>query len=106
MEVEEIRNKISEIDNKIIDLIVERFKLVKGIAVHKFKGNLPLRDQKREAELVEERNKQFEKMGFRDSNFVKEFYKIIIDKSVKLQKNYLKKHRKDKIEADKIKNEA
>ncbi|MEK6889002.1 MAG: chorismate mutase [Nanoarchaeota archaeon] len=98
MEIEEVRKKINEIDYKIIELIVQRFKLVKEVALHKFTNNLPLKDPSREKALIEDRNAKFEKLGFKDSGFVSSLYSTIIKKSIKLQKNYMKKHKKDREE--------
>lgn len=93
MGLDETRNKINEIDNKIINLLVKRFKLVKEIAFHKFKDGLPIKDLNREQELIENRNKKFEKLGFKDSSFVSSLYNLIINKSIKLQKNFMKNHK-------------
>lgn len=98
MELEDTRQKINEIDDKIIELIVQRFKLVKEVAFHKFKNNLPLKDTEREKALIEDRNAKFEKLGFKDTDFTNSLYSLIINKSIKLQKNYIKKHKDEKIE--------
>ena len=96
MGLEDARQKINEIDNKIIELIVQRFKLVKEVAFNKFKNNLPLKDVAREKALIDDRNSKFEKLGFKDTDFSNSLYSLIINKSIKLQKNYMKKHKKDR----------
>lgn len=101
MSLDESRDRITKIDDEIIELLVQRFKIVKEIAFHKFKNNLPLKDTVREKTLIEDRNKKFEKLGFKDPNFVSVLYNIIIKKSIKLQKNFMKNH-KDKADKKKI----
>lgn len=48
-----IREKINEIDNKIIDLWKDRMEMCLSVAQHKKENNLPILDEKREKELLD-----------------------------------------------------
>ena len=52
-EINNLRQKINEIDSKIIELLRERFNVVKDIGKHKKKNGLPIKDPKREQEIIE-----------------------------------------------------
>ena len=47
------REKINEIDNKIIELWKERMELCLSVAQYKKENNLPILDEKREKELLD-----------------------------------------------------
>lgn len=48
----EIRKSIDEIDQKIIELLNERIKLCKRIAMIKRSQRIPIKDEKREMEII------------------------------------------------------
>lgn len=48
-----IREKINELDNKIIELWKERMDLCLSVAQYKKENNLPILDEKREKELLD-----------------------------------------------------
>lgn len=49
----ECRNKIDEIDSKIIALFEERMDVVKEVVAYKLENNLPVLDASREQEMLE-----------------------------------------------------
>jgi len=53
MELQELRNKIDEIDNKLIDLFQQRMDLSAKVAKYKKQHNLPVYDPKREQEILD-----------------------------------------------------
>ncbi len=50
--MQEIREQITEIDNKIIKLLEQRFELCKRVGEIKRANNLPILDEKREQEIL------------------------------------------------------
>lgn len=50
--MQEIREKITEIDNKIIKLLEQRFELCKRVGEIKRANRLPILDEKREQEIL------------------------------------------------------
>ena len=72
MDLKELRNKINEIDNELLSLYLKRMNIIKQIFQYKKEHNLPIYDQKREEELI---NNLLNKI---DNNELKENYKKII----------------------------
>lgn len=52
MEIKELREKIDEINAKIVDLFCERMQVSKSIAQYKIERNLPVKDSERERQLL------------------------------------------------------
>lgn len=50
--MQEIREQITEIDNKIIKLLEQRFELCKRVGEIKRANSLPILDEKREQEIL------------------------------------------------------
>ncbi len=92
-----LREKISSIDSDIIKLLANRRKLSKEVIIAKEQGKNPIRDQKREEELLEYLIKQGKKVGL-DSNFLSKVFYEIIEDSVRLQQSYVQSslNQKDK----------
>lgn len=84
MKLKEIREKIDTIDKEILFLLQERFLLVKKAKAAKAKLGLPIRDYKREKEILVELKKKSRELGF-SSKFISEIYKKIIRESKRLQ---------------------
>lgn len=72
MDLKKLRNKINEIDNELLSLYLKRMNISKQIGQYKKEHNLPIYDQKREEELI---NNLLNKI---DNNELKENYKKII----------------------------
>ncbi len=89
-ELKKLREEINRIDEKIITLLGERRKLSKEVIEIKERYDFPLRDKKREAELLGKLVELGKERGV-DSTLIKKIYSEIIDDSVKLQQNYLYK---------------
>ncbi len=89
-ELKKLREEINRIDEKIIALLGERRKLSKEVIEIKERYDFPLRDKKREAELLGKLVELGKERGV-DSTLIKKIYSEIIDDSVKLQQNYLYK---------------
>jgi chorismate mutase/prephenate dehydratase len=85
-----LRSKINKIDKDIIRLLAERRNLSSDVIKAKDKSDKPIRDQKREEELLERIIKLSRKYGL-ESNFVTNIFYEIIDDSVRLQQNYIQR---------------
>lgn len=81
--LKELRKQINEIDDEILSLYLKRMNISKQIGQYKKEHNLPIYDQKREEELI---NNLLNKI---DNYELKENYKkiilLILDKSKKQQ---------------------
>lgn len=87
-ELKELREKITQVDEKIIELLSERRKLSKEIALAKELNNSPIRDQKREEELLRKLIQLGRKAGL-DSNYLSKVFYEIIEDSIRLQQSYV-----------------
>ena len=56
--IDEIRNKIDEIDGKFVKLIEERLEIVENVALYKKRNNIQIFDEKREKEVIEKNLKK------------------------------------------------
>lgn len=82
-DIKDIREKINEVDDKIIKLLEERFDLSKKVRAYKISHNKKIYDPVREQEIlkkIQEKNPEYGKY------FVK-IYQEIMDQSKNLQKN-------------------
>ena len=80
-ELNELRKEIDELDNQILQLLEERFEVVKKVAERKKQAGLPIRDIKREEIVI---NSKAEKSGLPE-DFVKNLYRSIIDTAIKME---------------------
>lgn len=81
-ELKQLRDRIDKIDRNIFELLEERFEIVKKVGEYKKENNLPVRNKQREQEIVTERIKTSKL----DANFVRDFFKIVFNKSYKIEK--------------------
>jgi len=95
MDLQKIREEIDKIDDSILRLLVQRFKLGNKVALYKAKRGLPIRDRQRERHLYEDRAKKLERLGYPDRKFTKRFFKLIIKKLIKIEKAYIKDYFKN-----------
>jgi chorismate mutase / prephenate dehydratase len=86
----QLRNKINGIDAEIIDLLANRRKLSKDVIIAKEQNHNPIRDQKREADLLDRVMKIGKKSGL-DAHFVSKVFYEIIEDSVRYQQNFVQK---------------
>jgi chorismate mutase len=92
MELSQIREEIDKIDSSILELLVKRFKLGDHIALAKHKQGKPLKDVEREKSLIEDRTKKMESLGYKDPIFIEGFFRLIINKMLQLEEDYLKEY--------------
>lgn len=83
--LKECRNKIDEIDNKIVELFKERMKIIKDVALFKKANNLPIFDPQREIQMLNQRLEAFD-----DNDSVKKYYKTVLESFLQVSKLYQK----------------
>ncbi|CAL4323744.1 Bifunctional chorismate mutase/prephenate dehydratase [Buchnera aphidicola (Neophyllaphis podocarpi)] len=86
-----LRKKINTIDEEILLLLHKRKKIAIEIAKIKIDRNKPIRDIKREKELINKLIKIGDKKDL-ESNYIYKIFKIIIKNSVNIQNNLLEKY--------------
>ncbi|MFH0875261.1 MAG: chorismate mutase [archaeon] len=89
MELDKLRKKIDETDNKIIELVAKRMKTVKIIGEFKKKGNIGIVDSKRQSVVFENRKKKAKALGLNVAA-IEKIFKILVKESVILQKKMKK----------------
>ena len=82
--MKQIRNKIDAIDKKLIALLAKRKDLVVKLGEIKKQKNIPVQDDKREAEMLLERAKLAKKHGL-NPLLIKRLYTEIINESKRIQ---------------------
>ena len=87
-EIKELRDKINKVDENLISLLAERRKLSKDVVKVKDLGDTPIRDQKRESELLQRIINIGRKKGI-DVHFLTRVFYEIIEDSVKIQQDYV-----------------
>ncbi len=96
-DISSLRDKINKVDEGLIKLLSQRRTLSKEIIRTKEILNNPVRDQKRESELLNRLIKIGKKEGL-DSHFISKIFFEIVEDSVRLQQNFVqsKLNRKEK----------
>ena len=84
--MQQIRKRIDIIDEKIIQLLARRIKLVLKVGKFKKKEGLPIRDKKREEEILKKLEKQAKKLGI-NPEFISKLYQEMFKESRGAQKN-------------------
>ncbi|WP_455278706.1 chorismate mutase [[Eubacterium] cellulosolvens] len=78
------RNEIDLIDEKLLQLLEKRLAIVKKIAVLKDRENLPIRDPDREASILKNIAVKAENIGL-DPELAKRFFRSLIELSVEVE---------------------
>ncbi len=87
LELETLREKITGVDNEILEILEERMELAKEIAEIKKESNMPLEDAKREDEIIRQRKLHTSL----DGEFVESLMKVIIKESKKVKTEIMEK---------------
>ena len=81
-----LRERINEIDNKIVELWKERMEICLSVAKYKKENNLPILDEKREKELLNRiKNMAGDELG----DYSVSLYKAIMEISRGYQQEFL-----------------
>lgn len=100
-EMKDLRSDINKIDSELIKLLSERRKLSAEVVLVKNELSSPIRDQQREAELLNRLIQTGKEAGL-NSHFIKKIFYEIIDDSVRIQQRYLQNIANGKINEDDI----
>jgi chorismate mutase len=85
LELETLREKITILDNELLEMLEERIELSKEIAEVKIENDMPMEDLKREEEIIKQRKMHTSL----DGEFVESLMKLIIAESKKAQNKIL-----------------
>lgn len=85
-ELAELREKIDEIDLKIVALLADRFKLVSKVSKVKQKLGIPTIDRSREAQILSRVRATAERKGL-ENRYAVNVFKAIIGSCKKFEKN-------------------
>ncbi|MGS2720591.1 prephenate dehydratase [Paraglaciecola aestuariivivens] len=80
-ELSELRVKITELDTQLLALLAQRQSFTNQVAETKIKNKIPVRDQKREEQLLIRLIKEGQKLGL-DPHYVTQLFHVIIEDSV------------------------
>ncbi|OCG19966.1 MULTISPECIES: bifunctional chorismate mutase/prephenate dehydratase [unclassified Gilliamella] len=83
-----LRDKINELDKKLLELIAERRRLSTQVIHTKIDANIPVRDMERERSLIKTLINQGKNYHL-DEVFIKRLYQLVIEDSVLLQQKIL-----------------
>lgn len=84
-DLEDWREKIDALDFKILKTISERFFIVEQIGKIKAENGKQIEDNGRENQVVETRQQAFSELFEKDDEFVEKLFKLLMDKSKKIQ---------------------
>lgn len=85
MKLDEIRKKVDILDEKILDLLHDRFILVQQIKKLKEALGIPVEDKKREEKMINNLILKGEKLKLSQS-FISQLFVLIISESKRIQK--------------------
>ena len=88
MSIEELREKINNVDSELIELLSQRRALSRSVILDKNDTKNPIRDQKREEELLNRLIVLGKEKGVDQHFLTKVFYEIIED-SVRIQQSHV-----------------
>lgn len=83
--LDEIRTEITKIDGELLELFSKRFQLVREVGEYKKANDLPIRDEKREQDLLSHLRMKAKSLLLSDS-FISSTWQNIFNESYKLEK--------------------
>jgi chorismate mutase / prephenate dehydratase len=85
--LEDLRKKVDEINIDLLKSIKKRFEIGKLIAIVKEKNNIPVKDHERERIMLNNLKNRAKELNM-CSDFTEGLFKLIINETIKIQKNY------------------
>ena len=86
-DLQDLRNKINETDEKIVELLLERFGIVKNVREYKKSHGLEILQQNREIEVLKNISVQIDKTNSREyKKYILEIYETILKTSKESQR--------------------
>jgi len=89
MNIKNVREKIDNIDHKILNLISKRFTLLSNVVKYKIDNNLPIRNYKREKEILKNITKKASVLKI-NTKFVQKLFNNIILEAIRIEKKLKK----------------
>lgn len=86
-DIKKLRDKIDEIDSQLLMLLRERFSTAKEIGKNKKDNNVPIRDIKREKEVLLNIANKAKEQGIKDVKEIKKIFRSIMKSSREIQKD-------------------
>jgi len=93
--IEKLRKEINDVDEKLVKLLSERRRLSKEVILTKETTQSPIRDPKREEELLRRIINTGKKVGL-DSTYVSKIFYEVIEDSVRLQQKFVQTSRSER----------
>ncbi len=84
-ELDKLRKNFDQINREMLKLLVKRYQLIDKVIEYKANNNLPLKDKKREDEMLELIKKETQNMS--SSEFISQTFSDIFSNSVKYMKS-------------------
>lgn len=94
--LETFRSKIDSIDYQLLELLIQRMKVVEEIGLYKSHNNISILQLRRWKEIIETRVEQGLKLGL-DNDFIKQVLQLIHDESIRKQTEVVYKSSENKI---------
>ncbi|MDF2676742.1 MAG: chorismate mutase [Bacillota bacterium] len=85
LNLSEIRDSISEVDEEIVQLLEKRFNLTLKVGQYKKNNNIPIFDDEREKIVIEKCMDMLEDSKF--GNYLQKIYEEIMNNCKEIQKN-------------------
>ena len=82
-ELIKLREEVDQVDDKLIEVLRERFKIVEEIGKCKSKNSLQIHDEKREQEIIE---KIYKKSGF-SKEFTGKLFSLLFSEAKNVQRD-------------------
>lgn len=79
MDLEQLRDGINKIDHQLMELLDQRFELVKQVGAYKKENKLPIVDNDRQKLILEKAN------YFNNSTSIKKIYQLIFTTSCEVE---------------------
>ena len=82
MDIQELRQRMDDIDRRLVDLYCRRMETARLIGQFKRENNLPVLDSRRERELL---NRVAEQAGKENEQGIRALYQLLLDQSRRRQ---------------------
>lgn len=90
MNLEEIREEIDKIDDKLLVLIQKRTSLISKVADYKIKENVSIEDSERRKQIISSKRKKAEELDV-NPDLIEKIYTLLINESCEIQEKIMKK---------------
>ncbi|MDI6402643.1 prephenate dehydratase domain-containing protein, partial [Balneolaceae bacterium ANBcel3] len=95
--ISKYRSKIDELDERLVQTLAERHKIVRDVFTNKISDQVQIRDPRREEELIRKIRDRAVRLGI-DPYFTEQLFRDIIYQSVRYQSHSLLDHQNNKLD--------